>query len=178
MKLTPKLALVLISFATVLLLGVGALVYSSGRAALEAATFAELQSTSLEKSAALDDWIAERKSDVSALSMSPAILEKLEKFLQSGPDSTSAYDRLIQELSIRTNPGQPYQALLILSPDTGEVLVATNPKEEGQLKEDRDYFIEGKTAAAAREALVDGIDTGERASGAARQAGRGAPVAA
>ena len=146
MKLTPKLALVLISFATVLLLGVGALVYSSGRAALEAATFAELQSTSLEKSAALDDWIAERKSDVSALSRSPAILEKLEMVLQNGPDSTSASNRLIQELSIRTGPGQPYLALLILSPDVGEVLIATSAREEGKFREDRDYFIEGKTA--------------------------------
>jgi PAS domain S-box-containing protein len=144
MKLTPKLALVFISFATVLLLGVGALVYSSGRTALEAATLAELQSTSLEKSAALDTWIAERKSDISALSHSPAILDELAIVFRSGEDTSSAYDRLIQELSVRTGQGQPYLTFLILSPDTGEILIATNPREEGKFREDRDYFIQGK----------------------------------
>jgi PAS domain S-box-containing protein len=146
MKLTPKLALIFISFAILLVLGVGMLAYNSGRAALEAATFAELESTSVEKSAAIDNWVAEHKSDITALSHSPALLEALETFLGSSPTTNSEREQLVRELSVRTGPDQPYLTLLILSPETGEILIATDPSEEGKFKEDRPYFIEGKSA--------------------------------
>lgn len=146
MKLTPKLALVFISFAILLLLGVGTLAYTSGRTALEAATFTELEATSLEKSAALDNWVAERKADITALSHSPAILEEMGAFLAAGAAANPARDRLIQELAVRTGPGQPYLGIFILSPDSGEILIATDPREEGKFKENRDYFLQGKSA--------------------------------
>lgn len=147
MKLTPKLALVFVSFAGTILLGVGTLVYFNGRSALEAATFAELQSTSLEKSAAVDAWFAERKSDISALSRSPVIIEEMEKALGNGPDSTSAEARLIRELSVRTGQGQEYLAFLILAPDTGEPLLATSREEKGTPSENQDYYVQGKTTS-------------------------------
>lgn len=146
MKLTPKLALVFISFATVLLLGVGTLAYRSGWAALEAATIAELEATSIEKSATLDTWVSERKADITALSRSPSIVNELETFLAAGSNPKAAHDRLIRELAVHTGSDQPYLAFLILSPTTGEVLVATNPKEEGKFKENRPYFIQGSLA--------------------------------
>jgi hypothetical protein len=83
MKLTPKLALVFISFAFLILLGVGTLAYFSGRMALEAATLTELESTSVEKAAALDSWVMEHKANVTALSHSPAILQGLQAVLAS-----------------------------------------------------------------------------------------------
>jgi PAS domain S-box-containing protein len=146
MKLTPKLALIFISFAAAILVGVGLLVYSSGRTALEAATITELESISLEKSAALDTWVAGHKAHITALSHSPVLLEELVTFLGSDLNRNFAHDRLVRELSVHTGPGQPYLAFFILSPDTGEILVATNPREEGKFREDRAYFLQGKTA--------------------------------
>ena len=146
MKLTPKLALVFISFAFLILLGVGTLAYFSGRMALEAATLTELESTSVEKAAALDSWVMEHKANVTALSHSPAILQGLQAVLASEQATGSAYDPLVRELSVHTGPGQPYLGLFILEPNTGEVLLSTNPREVGTFKEDRPYFIEGKAA--------------------------------
>jgi PAS domain S-box-containing protein len=146
MKLTPKLSLILISFAILLLLGVGTLAYESGRTVLEAATFAELESTSVEKSASLDTWIAERKADITALSQSPAILQELDIFLSGDRDTNSPHDRLVQELSLRTGPDQSFHSFLIISADTGEVLLATIPLEVGKFREDRDYYLQGKAA--------------------------------
>jgi PAS domain S-box-containing protein len=145
MKLTPKLALIFISFAILLVLGVGLLAYEGGRRALEAATFAELESTSLEKSSAIDNWVADRKADIAALSHSPTLLKQFESFLDADTTTHSAREQLIQELLVRTGPDQPYLDLFILSGDSGEILIATNPLEEGKFKEDRPYFIEGKT---------------------------------
>jgi PAS domain S-box-containing protein len=144
MKLTPRLAIVFILFATALLLGVGMLAYYSGRAALEAATVAELEATALEKSAALDTWTAERKADITALSHSPVILEQLGTFLTDSSNRKLAHDRLVRELAIHTVSGQPYLAFLILSPTTGEVLIGTNSQEEGKFKENRPYFTQGR----------------------------------
>jgi methyl-accepting chemotaxis protein len=47
-------------------------------------------------------------------------------------------------LSVYAGTDQPFLAFLILSPATGEVIVATNPEEEGKFKENQSYFIEGK----------------------------------
>jgi PAS domain S-box-containing protein len=146
MNLSTRLALVFLSFISLLLLGVGVMAYTSGRGGLQAATLTELESTSLEKRAALDTWIADRKGDITALANSPAVLEDLAAMLASGPDSTAEHARLVRQLAVRAGLGQPFQAFLILSPETGEVLAATNSAEEGKFREYQPYFIQGKSA--------------------------------
>lgn len=144
LKLAPKLTLVFVLFAALLLIGVGALSYSSGQRALEAATITELESIASEKEAALRGWILEREATIAALASSPYLLEELAKLLEAGPESTAANDRLIQDLSVHTGAGQSFLTLFILS-ESGQILVSTGPDEEGDLRAERNYFTEGET---------------------------------
>ena len=144
LRLTPRLALVFILFALGILAGVGILAYYSGRILLETATKTELQSTALEKEAALETWIIERESSVAALARSPYILEKVAEFLESDPNSKTAHDTLVRELAVHTGPGQSFLTLFVLSPEDGRVIASVDPSEAGDLRTNLVYFIEGK----------------------------------
>lgn len=144
LKLTPRLTVVFILFALALLIGVGTLVYNSGRSALQAAATTELQATSNEKYAALDAWITEREADLTALANSPYILRDLDTFLKSEARSATAHEELVRALSVNTGEEQSFLSLFILSAADGSVLISTDPKEEGQVRADRSYFKEGK----------------------------------
>ncbi|HSL30629.1 MAG TPA: cache domain-containing protein, partial [Anaerolineales bacterium] len=145
LKLTPRLALVFILFALAISAGVGILAYYSGRLSLEAAAKTELQSTALEKEAALEAWIFERESSISALARSGYILEQLVEFRESEHNSRQAHDRLIRELSVHTGPGQAFLTLFILAPEDGRVIASVDSGEEGDLRTNLAYFIEGKS---------------------------------
>ena len=77
LRLTPKLTLVFILFAALLLVALGVLAYSSGRSALEAATVSGLLSSAIEKEAELAAWVEERQSDIATLVASPSFLDDL-----------------------------------------------------------------------------------------------------
>ena len=65
----------------------------------------------------------------------------------AAPNSSSAqaaHDRLVQDLNTLTGDRQPYLDLFILTPDTGQIIVSTNPEDEGKYKEDRPYFVNGR----------------------------------
>ncbi len=134
-------------FASLVLLGVGALAYSNGRAALETATTADLLSTAIEKEAALNAWIEDQQRDITALANSPDLRDDVAALLAARPGSNEAqeaYNRVLRGFQIWTGPDRQYLALLVIKPDTGQVLAATNPAEKGQFFTDRLFFINGR----------------------------------
>jgi len=141
---TPKLGLIFALFAAALLAGVGALVYNSGRRALEAATIAELQAKALEKEAALNAWVEERREDVTALAASPGLLHDVAALYN--PEQAAAHRRLAAELRPHVAADGAYLEFFILEPETGEVMVSTNPAQEGKFKETLPYFLNGRRA--------------------------------
>lgn len=146
MKLTPRLTLVFILYATALLIGVGLLAYNSGRDSLRSATISELQATVLEKQAALNGWVEEKQSDIAALSADPTIIEEASTLMTASPNSPeagAAHDRLIVEIRPRVASGE-FLDVMLIHPQTGEVIAASDPTEEGKFKEDRPYFLKGK----------------------------------
>jgi PAS domain S-box-containing protein len=149
LNITPKLTLIFALFAVVLLAGVSILAYSSGRAALEAATVAELFSAAVEKQAALNAWIVDTEAHATALSESPNIQGKaadLLAALASGnpTDIQTAHDRLVAELQVWASVDQEYLGWVLLDAQSGKVIAATDPGEEGKFKENQPYFIHGK----------------------------------
>ena len=148
MKLTPRLTLIFIAYASALLIGVGVMVYDSGRDALREATISELQATALEKDASLDRWVQDRQIDVSALASDPTTILAAYNLLNTDSSSTEAqvaHDEMIANLTPHLKQGD-FLELSLLDPQSGKVLASTNPAEEGKYKEDRPYFINGKTA--------------------------------
>jgi signal transduction histidine kinase len=144
--ITSKLTLIFVLFAVTLLSGLGALAYINGRAALEAATRSELLSKAVDEQAALNNWVDERLSRLVALADTPSLIETLEALaaaVPGTPEARAARDRLVGDLLSRTGPGQPFLALLVIEPENGQVIAATNPEEEGKYKETLPFFING-----------------------------------
>jgi PAS domain S-box-containing protein len=147
LKITPKLTLVFVLFAALLLMGVGGLVYTSGRATLEAATISDLQSTALEKEAALNTWIRDQQMGLVALTNSVNLGEAVAALVAAPPNSAeaqAAHNRVMRELQPWAGPGRQYVELLVIGVKTGRVMAATDPGEEGKFKENRPYFIHGQ----------------------------------
>jgi PAS domain S-box-containing protein len=147
-KLTPRLALVFIIYAMALLVSVGLLAYSNGRASLREATVSELQATALEKEEALSSWVEEKQADVEALAANPTTIREASILLtafRNSRDSRVARDRLVANVEPRVANGE-FLEISLLHPETGQVLASTNPAEEGKFREDRPYYLNGKKA--------------------------------
>ena len=146
MKLTPRLALVFILYATILLLSVGVLAYNSGRNSLRSATISELEATALEKEAALNQWVEEKQSDLASLATSPTTLREATIVLtafRNSAETRIARDRLVGYLQPHVDNGE-FLDVSMLHPETGQVLASTDPMEEGKFRENRPYFLNGK----------------------------------
>ena len=147
MTLAPRLTLIFLFFALLLVGGVGGLSYASGRAGLQAATISELLATAIEKEAALNNWVDSHLDVVVTIAASPALREAMSALAAAAPDSAdarAARDRLVAELAPKTGEGGEFLNLLVLQPGTGRVIAATDPSEEGKFREDQPYFIQGQ----------------------------------
>jgi PAS domain S-box-containing protein len=145
--LSPKLTLIFILFAALLLAGVGALAYSSGRAGLQAAVVSELSATATEKQHALDNLMEERQEDLLALATAPGLRDQTAALTLAASNSASsraAHDAIVLDLQAQLSARPELTALFLLAPTSGQILASTNAVEEGQFREDRPYFIYGQ----------------------------------
>jgi len=134
-------------FGAALLVGLGALAYTGSRAGLQVAATAELLSTAFEKQSALERWFTEAQIDIAAQAASPVVVEQAVILLSAAPGSPEAlavHERLIDEFQPIIGPEKAFTDLLFIEAETGEVLAATDPGEEGKFKENLSYFIQGK----------------------------------
>lgn len=149
--LAHKVTVVFVSFTAVLLAVVGSLAYYSGRAALEEATVADLLSKAIEKETVLNRWLEERQKDIVVIAAMPHVADDLVRLAAAGAESAAgraAHDRLAGEF--RLFIGQNMSNLFVMAPQTGKIIVSTNPHDEGKFKEDRAYFIHGKSGPFVR----------------------------
>jgi PAS domain S-box-containing protein len=145
-KLTPRLTLIFIAYASALLIGVGLLAYQSGRDALREATISELQATALEKESSLNRWVQDKQKVISGLANDPKIIQAASELSQAAANTSeaqAAHDELIEYLKPHLPQGE-FVELSVLDPQTGKVLASTTAVEEGKFKEDRPYFVNGK----------------------------------
>ena len=145
MKLTPKLTLIFVIFAALLLIVVDILIYNSGHNALEAAAVAELEATAGEKKAALGAWADHKESDIQALAHDPTVIQFVNSLVRAPTLESFNRNRneLIKELEPRIR-NHDFLVVMLLDPKSGTVLVATDPEEEGKPRNDRSYFLEGR----------------------------------
>ena len=147
MKLTPRLAIYFVLYAATLLVAVSSLAYTSGLASLQAATISELSSSAIEKQSALNQWIREKQSRIALLAVDPATTASVSALVSTpadSPEARTAHDQFVREVQPRVDGGE-FLTVMLIHPQTGEVIAATDPKEEGKFKEDRLYFLHGKT---------------------------------
>ncbi|HSB90306.1 MAG TPA: ATP-binding protein [Anaerolineales bacterium] len=146
MKLTPRITLTFVVYAAALLAAVGFLAYNSGRAALRSATISELQSTAIEKQGALEAWVEEKRQDIARLAQDPGTLTHAVELYDApsgSPEAANAHRLLLEEILPRSAGGE-FMSLMVIDPRSGQVVASSDPTEEGKLKEDRPYFLQGK----------------------------------
>ena len=146
-SITLKLSLVFVLYAASLLIIIGLVAYSRARTALLAASYSELQASVIEKQTALDNWVNDRTMNATALAGEPAVISDLQAILASasdGADASGRHESLVADLQPWTGANRHYLSLSILDPVEGRVIVSTVASEEGMLKEDRPYFINGR----------------------------------
>ncbi len=152
MKLTLRLTLVFVLYAAALLAGVAWLAYNSGKESLRSATVSELQSTAIEKQASLNEWVDEKRMDITTLANSPATLESAAALFAASPGSAQAREArewFVREVQPRVDGGE-FLVIMILDPSSGQVMAATDPSEEGKFKENRLFFLNGRNAPYAQ----------------------------
>ncbi|MCJ7715048.1 MAG: PAS domain S-box protein, partial [Anaerolineales bacterium] len=147
LNITPKLTLVFILFGIVLLLGLAIPIYYNFRSALENTTTSELQSASIEKEAAINNWIAERTLDLETTATHPHLITRVENLVNNHPGSDtipSVYDDLLGSLVLHTGSRKQFEEIMLLAPESGQIILSTNPTDEGMFMENRPFFINGK----------------------------------
>ena len=147
LKITPKLTLVFVLFASVVLVGISLFAYYSGRSALEAAIISDLESTATEKQAALEAWMEEAKLDIGMIASYHHFQETTSTLITSSLNpatARAAHDHLLTTMKKWVGKNRRFLDLFVLAPESGRVIAATDPHEEGRFKEDRLYFVNGK----------------------------------
>jgi signal transduction histidine kinase len=150
LNITPKLTLIFVLFAALLLAMISTLAYTNGQSALESATTAELFATAIEKQSALNAWVTETMTHVASLSASPYLRERMADLLAAKASGNQAEiqatrDRLVAELQIWAGDGMDYLGWMIMDPQSGQIIASTDRGEEGKFREDQPYFTSGKS---------------------------------
>lgn len=146
LNLTSKVTLAFVLFATALAVIIGLLAYANGRNTLEAATFSDLLSAAIEKEASFEGWVTEGQTRIASVVASPFIQMRVAALrAETDPEAVlTLHDEIVAELKPLIGEDRLFINLAVLDPESGQVLAATNPNEEGKFKEDRPYFINGQ----------------------------------
>ena len=134
MKLTPKIILVFVFFAAVLLAGVNTLTYWSGARALEEAVVAELQATAEGKQSELNDLLNARLQGVRLLAASPSVRRHLAVLATMAPGSPGAGEvrnRVVEEFGALRAGAADFEEVFACLGAEGRVAVSTLSAHEG-----------------------------------------------
>jgi PAS domain S-box-containing protein len=144
--IATRLTLVFVIFAAVLVAGVGVLAFENGRTSLQAAAVSELLSTAIEKQAALDAWMAQGQDTLVNIARSPHLQAEVAAVAAPGSAAADgpAPGRVVEDLRNWTGAGRGFRELLVLDPESGQVLAATDAGDVGKFKEDQPFFLNGK----------------------------------
>lgn len=139
-RLTWTFALVIAITATAAF----SIAYTSSRQAIEHEVTERLRVEATEKAESVERWLHERTRE---LQLRAHDLAQPMQQLMSTAQDVSLRLQLRDKLLTSASPGEPFALAMLLHPSTGEVLIASDPREEGKYKENREYFLRGKQGA-------------------------------
>jgi signal transduction histidine kinase len=148
MKLRNKILLLFLLISQFPVLLTGYIAYHINREALEQETISYLVATNLQKSTRINRWIDDAAQDLQYLAGTPFLHEQLVKEIDRhdafGPEHQHFHQDLIhhylQPMMVKEN----FIELFILRPSDGTILLSTDSLQEGKIKENRHYFLEGQ----------------------------------
>lgn len=146
-RLSTKLTLVFLAFTILLLLGLGIPVFLTIQTGLKSAINSELVSTAIEKQSALDSWVKERQMDLVSISKHPHLVEEIRLMIEAmkNPETAlSAADHVLIDFNLHVEIDKNFSEIILLDPNSGQVLLSTRPESIGKYKENQPFFINGK----------------------------------
>ena len=155
--ITPKLTIVFVLFAALLVATVAALAFLSARAALLATNSSELVARAVEKETGLRVLITIREAELMSFAGSPYIRDQVAGLLTAGSNSArqEAHRNVVENLSNWVGGGGGLRGLLVIETQTGQVIAASDAADEGQYRGDRPYFVNGKSGAYIQNPYYD-----------------------
>ncbi|MFP4344907.1 MAG: GAF domain-containing protein [Anaerolineales bacterium] len=141
----------LLSFVALALVGSTVLTlyaYVQARRTLTESIFQTLETTVRLKAGALDRWVDEQEADLLVVAQLSEVKSQAA-LLAAGDSESAAYgeaqerfaDQLLNILAYQPD----FASLYFLSPEEGQVLVATDRLWQGQYQDRARYFVEGRT---------------------------------
>ena len=123
---------------------VGLLANREGEATLRTQFFNHLASVAELKSQQLEGWVKERRHDVVRPASIPNV-RRLASILTADPSPPKrpAAAAELREIFNRIRTLSGFAEMFLLGARDGEVLLSTDPEQEGKFKSDRPYFREG-----------------------------------
>ena len=140
-------AMTVLSLFTVAVIGIAA--YTRSRQALAASVFERLELAATLKEDELTHWIEAERMDVDLISRIPDVprlVRILDNYEPEELEHREAYSNLSNLLidSVKTQSG--WTEAMILSPDSGQVILCTDKTHEGAYRVDDEYFQQGRRA--------------------------------
>lgn len=148
MKLRNRILLLFLLTAQLPVLLTGILAYSINKEALEQETISFLVATNLQKSTRINDWISDASQDLNYLAAIPLLREQLAGKISGHNASDHSHEQY--HLAMRNNYLQPmlitgrFIEIFLLRPSDGVILISTDARQEGKIKENREYFLKGQ----------------------------------
>lgn len=130
---------------------VGVFVYRQGEVTLRHHQLDELATVAMLKSWQLTEWVTERQRDVIRPASIPFFQREVAALAgRAGtPEGPGAGRRLREILEGIRRVGE-FNEMFLLDPVQGQVLLSTDPEQEGKVKDDRPYFREGLKGPAVQ----------------------------
>ena len=146
LKITPKLTMVFILFAGILLLGLIIPAYFNARAALRTAAVSERLSSALEKEDTINSWISDHIHTIEDIASQESLRQAIGTFTTASPESVEAleaYEFIQSNLKTWAGENHRFFSLQVINPISGQILISTEPVDEGKFKEEEAYFLNG-----------------------------------
>ena len=140
MKIGLKIiiAMLLVTLSSVIL--ISSIFLVSGEKQIQDRVYAQFDSVLALKESSIINFFSNNEKRVSSLSSDDVLLSELEKFYVEPKNILDVREILKKKLSEESGT---FDGFFIMDLD-GKIVVSTNPDEEGKIRADRPYFINGK----------------------------------
>jgi signal transduction histidine kinase len=147
-KLTTRLGLLFLILTSIPLVVIGILSYNNAHQALLDATLARLASTNALKRAEFTRWVGRNENGLELLAQRPSVVAAVSTLTAAKP-GTAVYQNTRDNL-VRNHMEPLLQQegglldVMLLHPETGQILVSTDPDQEGKFRESEPFLLNGR----------------------------------
>jgi PAS domain S-box-containing protein len=148
MKLSTRLILIFLFMSVMPMAAIGYIGFRNGIQTIKQDTIDHLVSMNLSEEAEFNRWINDSRSQIKALAQRP-LVRKFAAQLSSAETSAEVHRQLRRKIiddhfAASIEAGIGFIDLSLLDKSDGRIMVSTDPRLEGEYREDKRFFVEGK----------------------------------